>query len=115
MKAGANPEALAGLERARLLFAELRRAAPELVKAALEEIAAGQWRASLRAPGPFFGDYEQANHETEAGAVALLAGTVKAMAEKRFADLARALDAFDASEPGGDHKKAPRRTGRGRK
>ncbi len=105
-----NPEALAGLERARLLFAELRRSAPELVTAELQELPTGGWLASLRAPGPLVGDYEQARHQTDTGAVWVLGETIKSMAQKRHADLARALDAYDA-----DPTKTPRRTGKGRK
>jgi hypothetical protein len=110
VSAEGSDEARSHLERARLLFAELRRSAPELVTSALEKLDAGHWRAALRAPGPFFGDYEQAHHETDAGAVAVLAGTVKAMAQKRHADLGKALDAYDA-----DPKATPRRAGRGRR
>lgn len=105
-----NPEALAGLERARLLFAEMRNAPEALVKATLKEIAPGVWRADVTTPGPFVGDYEYARHETESGAVNVLGETIRSMAEKRHADLGRALDAYDA-----DPTKTPRRAGRGRK
>lgn len=117
MTAGANPEALARLEPVRLLFAELRRSEPEEIESELYETAATSAHVArvFDRSGDSNGDTVSATHTTPEGAVEVLGGIVRAMAEKRHADLAKALDAFDASGPGADHKKTPRSTGRGRK